>query len=55
MYYAEEIINGVLCFKTAQDSEWTPLSLTVLTERLTMANERIDHLLNQLFELQENL
>lgn len=52
MYYTEEIINGVLCFKTTPDGEWQPLSLTVMTERLEAANKRIDHLLSELFEYQ---
>lgn len=54
MYYAEEIINGVLCYKTTPDGDWTPLSLTVLTERLTDAKKLINDLQNQLFNFQED-
>jgi len=41
MYYAEEIIDGILCFKTTPNGEWRPLDVRTLTSRLEKAKERI--------------
>jgi hypothetical protein len=34
MYYREEIINGVLCFKTTPSGEWIQIDAARLTARL---------------------
>lgn len=34
MYYEEKIIDGVLCWRTSPDREFTPYSPQQLTERI---------------------
>jgi len=34
MYYREEIIDGVLCYKSSPRGEWTPLSAKALTNKI---------------------
>lgn len=44
MYYVEEIINGILCFKNTPNGIWKPLSEKVITERLDAANKQLSSL-----------
>jgi len=41
MYYKEEIIDGILYFKTTPNGEWRPLDVITLTGRLKKAEERV--------------
>lgn len=43
MYYAEEIINGVLCWKNDPDGEWRPFSAKELTVKLMEASKAITY------------
>jgi len=52
MYYKEEVINGVLCWKGSPNGEWHPLTAKQLTERLIKAEAefiRLDDLIGELF------
>lgn len=40
MYYAEEVINGVLCFKNHPNDDWTQFSQQQLTEKITELTNR---------------
>lgn len=40
MYYAEDIIKGVLSCKYTPDSEWIPLSPEAMTERYKKMKEQ---------------
>lgn len=35
MYYKEEIINGILCWKGTPNGEWHPVGERELTKRIT--------------------
>lgn len=48
MYYREEVINGILCFKTTPNGEWKQVSAQEMTTRLLNAKDTI-------FQLQEVL
>ncbi len=37
MYYCEEVINGVLCYKTSPAGKWNEFSAQSLTEQLKKA------------------
>jgi hypothetical protein len=40
MYYAEAMIDGVLCWRSSPEAEWTPYTLKELTGRyLAMKKE----------------
>jgi hypothetical protein len=44
MYYKEEIINGVLCYKTTPDGEWIAFTPEKLTAKITELQTRFAHL-----------
>ena len=46
MYYAEEIVKGVLCFKTTPKGEWEEFTKEQLSERVKSLNEQIGLLLS---------
>ncbi len=39
MYYAEEVVNGVLCWRDTPDGKWNPFTTEQLTLQL-MATKR---------------
>lgn len=41
MYYKEEIINGILCFKLTPNGEWKEVSKRVLCERVKEAEKKV--------------
>jgi hypothetical protein len=43
MYYKEDIINGVLCFKTTPNGEWREFSKENLTKRIKELEEKINN------------
>lgn len=48
MYYKEEIINGIMCFKHSKDGEWIPLCQKKLTRKILKMQLEIDRLLHKL-------
>ena len=47
MYYAEEVINGILHYKLSPDAEWKPFSKKALTERVLKLEQEVE-LLNEI-------
>lgn len=41
MYYKEEIINGILCFKLTPNGEWKEVSKRALCERVKEAEKKV--------------
>ncbi len=41
MYYTEEIINGILCYKTTPNGKWKEMSKEKLTKRILELQERL--------------
>jgi hypothetical protein len=41
MYYAEEIINGVLMFRISPDSSWLQLSIERISQRAVAAEKAL--------------
>jgi hypothetical protein len=41
MYYKEEIINGILCFKTYPNDNWKPVGEKELTKRVTELKAKV--------------
>ena len=39
MYYAEKVINGILCYKFNPDDEWKEFTAEKLTVRLLKAEQ----------------
>jgi hypothetical protein len=39
MYYKEEVINGVLCWKGTPGGEWIPFTPEQLTKRLMVVSD----------------
>ena len=47
MYYAEEVINGILHYKLNPNAEWEPFSKEALTERVLKLEQAVE-LLNEI-------
>lgn len=43
MFYQEEIIDGVLSYRTSPTAEWTPFSAIVLTAKLDTLQRQLNH------------
>jgi hypothetical protein len=44
MYYVEEIINGVLCFKSTPNGEWRALTPEQLTDKIVkLRNQNVSN------------
>ena len=41
MYYKEELINGVWCYKLLPNAEWKPFSIEQLNEKISELKEQI--------------
>lgn len=48
MYYKEEIIEGVLCYKHSPNGEWIKFSAQELTKRIIQLSEKVEDLNRQL-------
>ena len=48
MYYKEELINGVLCFRLTPDGEFKPLSSEQLTNTILNLRLEVERLQNRL-------
>jgi len=48
MFYEEQVVDGVLCFRNTPDGEWEPLSASDLTAELMGARQLIKGLRQQL-------
>ena len=44
MYYEEELINGVLMFRTSPDGDWEQCSIEDIGQRFTNAKLEIEYL-----------
>lgn len=53
MFYIEEVINGVLCYKTSPAGIWRPLSDTKITERYSQLKEQLSALVVENEKLKE--
>ena len=42
MYYEEQMINGVMCYRTDPDGEFTPYTLEALSQRYESMKEEIN-------------
>lgn len=40
MYYEEKLIDGILCWRSRPDAEWTPFTLKELSNRVVVAERR---------------
>lgn len=45
MYHKEQIINGILCYKTSPEGKWIEMSTKELTDRITAQKKEISELL----------
>lgn len=52
MYYHEEIVNGILCFKLSPNGQLRPLSAEKLTERIVELKQKLSEAY-QLFDEME--
>ena len=41
MYYKEELINGIWCYKLLPNAEWKPFSIKQLNEKISELKEQI--------------
>ena len=48
MYYKEEVINGVLCFKTTPNGEWKQFTLEQLTNKIVNLKNEVSQLNKEL-------
>jgi hypothetical protein len=48
MYYAEKIINGILCCKFSPTDEWKPVSLEIATKRIIELMDKVKALETEL-------
>lgn len=48
MYYHEEIINGVLCFKNIENGYWIPVTAEKLTSKIVRMEAEIEYLRDRL-------
>lgn len=45
MYHQEKVINGVLCYKIAPDTQYKPYTLEQLTDRVIRGEKIIQNLM----------
>lgn len=55
MYYLEDIINGVLCFKTFPDGAWHPCSKDRLNGKIVELSNELYKCYREIEELKEVL
>lgn len=48
MYYKEEVIDGVLCFKNTPKGEWIPLDAEQLTRKIVKLQHEVNRLTHKL-------
>ena len=51
MYYEEQVVNGVLSYRTTPNGKWEPCSLEIITTALVQARERLREAEKQRAEL----
>lgn len=44
MYYVEEIIDGVLCYKLSPEDEWHPVDIKTATKKIIKLQEQVKKL-----------
>lgn len=45
MYYQEQVINGILHYRSSPNSDWIPMSKEKLTKKVLDLKEKINNLL----------
>lgn len=48
MYYKEQIVDGVLCWKGTPDGEWTPMSPEKMTRKIMQLKIEVEMLKSKL-------
>lgn len=48
MYHKEEIIDGILCYKSSPNDDWHPYTLEALTDKIVSCRKERDAIAEEL-------